>query len=42
MKRPLVVIAGLVIAVVLVVLFIPGVQDSIEGYVLGWLARLAG
>jgi hypothetical protein len=32
----------LVIAIVLVVLFFPGVQESIEAYVLSWLARLAG
>ena len=35
-------VAGLVIAVMLVVLFVPGVQDYIETHVLGWLARLAG
>jgi hypothetical protein len=35
-------VAGVVIAVILVVLFVPGVQDSIEGYVLTWLARLSG
>jgi hypothetical protein len=35
-------IAGLVVAVMLVVLFVPGVRGSIEGYVLSWLARLAG
>jgi hypothetical protein len=35
-------IAGLVIVVVFVVLFVPGVQNSIEAYVLSWLARLAG
>jgi hypothetical protein len=35
-------LAGLVIAVMLVVLFVPGVQDYIEAHVLSWLARLAG
>jgi hypothetical protein len=35
-------IAGLVVVVMLVVLFVPGVQGSIEAYVLSWLARLAG
>jgi hypothetical protein len=35
-------VVGLVITVVLVVLLVPGVQDSIEAYVLSWLARLAG
>ncbi len=39
--KPLLLVAGLMIAVMLVVLFVPGVQDSIEGYVLGWLARSA-
>ena len=42
LKRPLLFVAGLVIAVMLVVLFVPGVQDYIEGHVLTWLARLAG
>ena len=42
MKRLLLVVAGLMIAVVLVVLLVPGVQDYIEGHVLTWLARLAG
>ena len=42
MKRLLVLVAGVVIAVMLVVLFVPGVQDPIERYVLSWLARLAG
>jgi hypothetical protein len=32
----------LVIAVVLVVLFVPGVENHIESTVLTWLARLAG
>lgn len=42
LKRLLLFVAGLVIAVMLVVLFVPGVQDAIEAQVLGWLARLAG
>lgn len=42
MNRPLLFIAGLVIAVMLVVLFVPGVQDYIEAHVLTWLARMAG
>jgi hypothetical protein len=41
LKRFLLLVAGLVIAVMLVVLFVPGVQDYIEGHVLTWLARLA-
>jgi hypothetical protein len=35
-------IAGLVVVVIFVVLFVPGVQNSVEGYVLSWLARMAG
>ena len=35
-------VAGLVIVVMLVVLFVPGVGDYIEAQVLTWLARLAG
>jgi hypothetical protein len=42
LKRLLVLVGGLVIAVMLVVLFVPGVQDPIERFVLSWLARLAG
>jgi hypothetical protein len=42
LKRLLVWIAALVVAVMLVVLFVPGVQPAIEAYVLSWLARLAG
>ena len=42
LKTPLLLVVGVVIAVMLVVLFVPGVQDSIEGYVLTWLARLSG
>jgi len=42
LNRLLLSVAGLVIAVMLVVLFVPGVQDYIEGHVLTWLARLAG
>jgi hypothetical protein len=42
LKRLPLFVAGLVIAVMLVVLFVPGVQDYIEALVLGWLARSAG
>jgi hypothetical protein len=42
LKRLLLFVAGLVIAVVLVVLYVPGVQDYIERNVLTWLARLSG
>jgi hypothetical protein len=42
LKRPLLFVAGLMIAVMLIVLFVPGVQNYIEGHVLSWLARLAG
>lgn len=35
-------VAALVIAVMLAVLFVPGVGDYIEAHVLTWLARLAG
>jgi hypothetical protein len=42
LNRSLLLVAGVVIAVILVVLFVPGVQDSIERYVLTWLARLSG
>lgn len=42
LTRLLLFVGGLVLAVMLVVLFVPGVQDSIERYVLGWLASLAG
>jgi hypothetical protein len=41
LKRLLLLVVGLVIAVMLVVLFVPGVQASIEGYVLSWLASVA-
>ena len=42
LKRLLWFVGGLVITVMLVVLFVPGVQDYIEAHVLSWLARLAG
>lgn len=42
LNRFLLFVAGLVIVVVLVVLFVPGVQDYIEAHVLTWLARMAG
>lgn len=41
MRRPLLFVAGLVIAVMLIVLFVPGLRDSIERYFLSWLGRLA-
>jgi hypothetical protein len=37
----LLLVAGLAIAVILVVLLVPGVQDYIERHVLTWLVRLA-
>ena len=36
------IMGGVMIAVVLTVLFVPGVGEYIEGAVLGWLVRLAG
>ena len=42
MKRLFLFVAGLAIAVTLVVLFVPGVRDAVEGRLLTWLARLAG
>jgi hypothetical protein len=42
LKGLLLFIAGLVVVVMFVVLFVPGVQNSIEAYVLSWLARMAG
>ncbi len=39
--KPLLLVAGVVVVVMVVVLFVPGVQDYIEGHVLGWLARSA-
>ena len=42
LTRTLFLVAGLVVGVMIVVLFIPGVRDYIEGHVLTWLARLAG
>ena len=38
MTRPLLLVAGLVVGVMIVVLFVPGVRDYIEGHVLTWLA----
>jgi hypothetical protein len=35
-------VVGLMIVVMLVVLFVPGVRNYIEGLVLSWLARSAG
>lgn len=42
MKRFYVVVGGVMIAVVLTVLFVPGVRQSIERQVLGWLGSMAG
>jgi uncharacterized membrane protein HdeD (DUF308 family) len=42
LKRFYVVIGGVMIAVVLTVLFVPGVRQSIERQVLGWLGSMAG
>jgi hypothetical protein len=42
LKRVVLFVVGLVIAVMLIVLFVPGVQNYIEGHVLTWLSRLAG
>jgi hypothetical protein len=39
--KPFAFVAGLVVAVMCVVLFVPGVQDYIERHVLAWLVRLA-
>ena len=42
LKRFYVVVGGVMIAVVLTVLFVPGVRQSIERQVLGWLGSMAG
>ena len=31
---------GVLVAVVLIVLFVPGLGDTIEGRLLGWMARM--
>ncbi len=41
MKRYQWIIGGIMIAVVLIVLFVPGVSEYIEGELLTWLVRLA-
>jgi hypothetical protein len=41
MKRYQWIIGGIMIAVVLIVLFVPGVAEYIEGELLTWLVRLA-
>jgi len=41
MKRFYWIAGGVLFAVVLIVLFAPGVGDNIEGRLLGWLARNA-
>ena len=42
MKKLYWIIGGVMIAVVLIVLFVPGVAEYIEGEVLTWLVRLSG
>lgn len=42
MKRFYVVVVGVMIAVVLTVLLVPGVRQHIERLVLSWLASMAG
>ena len=41
LKRFSLVVLGVMVAVVLIVLFVPGVRGYIEGRVLSWLARLS-
>ena len=41
-KRLYWIIGGVMIAVVVTVLFVPGVAEYVEGRVLNWLVRLAG
>ncbi len=41
LKRFYLVAGGVLVAVMLTVLFVPGVSEYIEGQVLGWLARSA-
>ena len=41
MRRFYWIVGGVLIAVVLTVLFVPGIGESIEGRVLSWLVRLA-
>ena len=41
MNRFFLLVGGVIIAVVLTVLFVPGVSEYIEGRVLTWLIRLA-
>ena len=40
-KRGYWIIGGVIIAVVLIVLFVPGVGNYIESTLLGWLSRTA-
>lgn len=42
LKRFYVVVVGVMIAVVLTVLLVPGVRQHIERLVLSWLASMAG
>lgn len=41
MNRPLLLIVGLVVVVVVAVLAVPGAQDFIESTVIGWLSSMA-
>ena len=41
MKRVYWIVGGVVIAVILTVLFVPGVAEYISGQVLTWLVRLS-
>jgi hypothetical protein len=40
-KRLSWIVGGVVIAVILIVLFVPGVAEYIEGTMLGWISGLA-
>lgn len=41
MKRQISLVVGLLIAVMLIVLFVPGIRGALEQYLLSWLGRLA-
>lgn len=41
MKRSYLIAGGVLVVVMLTVLFVPGVAEAIEGWVLGWLATNA-
>ncbi len=42
MKRFYWIVVGVSVAVVLTVLFVPGVAEYVQGEVLSWLVRLSG